>query len=84
MLLSSQHFGGRGVYWSSGMGTMKNEKHQLLTRTYTNQTRIWLVHSLSTFGAQISHKQTQPHHGPDLGGSHHLPLYSILFAWPHD
>jgi hypothetical protein len=52
------------------MGTRKGDKHQLLTRTYTNQTTSWLVHSLNTFGARMSHRQIQihkTHHGPDLG-----------------
>jgi hypothetical protein len=43
------------------------------------------MHSLNTFGARMSHGQIRTHkthHGPDLGGSHHLPPYSILCASP--
>jgi hypothetical protein len=67
------------------MGTTKSDKHQLLTRTCTIQTTSWLVHNLSTFGARMSHEQSQIHkihHGPDLGGSHHLPPFGILYASP--
>ncbi len=59
------------------MGTMKSDKHQLLTRTCTNQTTSWLVHDLSTFGARTSHKQTwthKTHHDPDLGEITTFPL----------
>jgi hypothetical protein len=43
------------------------------------------MHCLNTFGARTSHGQTrthETHHGLDLGGSHHLPPYSILCASP--
>jgi hypothetical protein len=56
------------------MKTRKNDKHQLFTRTYTNQTTSWLVRSLSAFGARISHRQTQihkTHYGPS--GSPEIP-----------
>jgi hypothetical protein len=42
------------------MGTRKNDKHQLLTRTYTNQTTSWLVRSLNVFGAQTHHSPDEP------------------------
>jgi hypothetical protein len=83
MLLGSQHFGVRGVCWSSGMGTKKSDKHQLLTRTCTNQTTSWLVHSLSTFGVRTNHGQIQTHkthHGPDLGEATTFPL--IMYYVP--
>jgi hypothetical protein len=59
------------------MGTNKSDKHQLLTRTYTNQTTSWLMHSLNTFGAKMSHEQTRTHkinHGPNLGEATTSPL----------
>jgi hypothetical protein len=64
------------------MGIMKSEKHQLLTWTYTNQTTSWLVHSLSTFGAKMSHEQIQTHkthHGSNLGEATTFPfiVYSM-------
>jgi hypothetical protein len=52
------------------MGTRKNDKHQLLTRTYTNKTTSCLVHNLSVFCARTNHEQTRSHkthHGPDSG-----------------
>jgi hypothetical protein len=51
---NSQHFEGRGACWSSGMGTRKSDKHQLLTQTCTNQTISWLIHSLSIFGVKMN------------------------------
>ncbi len=68
-------------------GTRKNDKQSTFTQTCTDQTTSWLVHSWSTFGARTSHRwntnsQDPPRFG--LGGSHHLPPYSILCAWPQD
>jgi hypothetical protein len=79
----SQHFGGRGACWSYGMGTKKSDKHQLLTKTFINQTTSWLVHNLSTFGAWTNHEQTQihkTHHGLDLGEATIFPL--IVYSVP--
>jgi hypothetical protein len=64
------------------MGTRKSDKHQLLTRTCTNQPTSWLVHNLSTFGARMSHGQIwiyKIHHGSDLGEATTFPLivYSV-------
>ncbi len=54
---------------------------QLFTQTYTNQTTSWLIHSWNIFGARANtNSQNSP--WPKLGGSHHLPLYNILYAWP--
>jgi hypothetical protein len=82
----TQHFGGRGACWSSGMGTRKSDKHQLLTRTCTNETTSWLMHSWSTFGAKMSHGQTQihkTHHGLDLGETTTFPLI-VCFVPLHE
>jgi hypothetical protein len=80
-LRSSQHFGGRGACWSSGMGTKKSDKHKLLT--CTTQTTSCLVCSLSAFGVRTSHEQTRTHkiqHGLDLGEAITFPLivYFVL------
>jgi hypothetical protein len=63
------------------MGIRKNNKHQLLTWTYTNQTTSWLVCCLSPF--QTNHRQTwihKIHHSLDLGEATTFPLivYSVL------
>jgi hypothetical protein len=48
----------------------------------------WLMHSWNTFGTRTNHGQpkatsdSQDSPWPELGGSHHLPLYSILYASP--
>jgi hypothetical protein len=52
------------------MGTRKNDKHQLLTQTYINETTSWLMHSLNTFGVRTSHGEIwthKTHHSLDLG-----------------
>jgi len=59
------------------MGIRKSDNHQLFTRTCINQTTIWIVHSLNTFGAWMSHGQTRTHkdhHGLDLGEAITFPL----------
>jgi hypothetical protein len=64
------------------MGTRKNDKHQLFTQIYTNQTTSWLVCSLNVFSVKMSHGQTRiykTHHGLDLGEAiiFSLIVYSI-------
>ncbi len=83
MLPGLQHFGGRGVCWSSGMRLGRMTSIQSFTWVYTNQTTSWLVHSLSIFGARTSHGQiwTQKiHHNPDLGEAITFPL--IVYSAP--
>jgi hypothetical protein len=63
------------------MGIRKSDKQINYSRTYTNQTASWLVHSWSTFGAQMNHGQTHTHkihHGPDLREVTTFPL--IIFS----
>ncbi len=65
------------------MRTKKNNKHQLLTRTCTNQTISWLVHNLSAFGAWMNRGQTwthKIHHNLDLGEATTFPL--IIYSMP--
>ncbi len=68
MFLGLQHIKGRGACQSSKMRLRRMTSNQSLTRTYTNQTTSWLVHSLSNFGAKTSHRQTWTHK------THHSPL----------
>jgi hypothetical protein len=80
-----QHFGGRGACWSFGMGLGRMPNNQSFTRTYTNQTTSWLMHSWSTFGAKTSHEQTRTHkthHDPDLGEATTFPLI-VYFVLGH-
>jgi hypothetical protein len=75
---------GRRACWNSGMGTRMSDKHQLFTRTCTNQTTSWLMH----FGARTNHGQTQihkTHHDPDLREATTFPLivYSVLLHKAH-
>jgi hypothetical protein len=67
------------------MGTRKNDKHQSLTRIYTNQTTSWLVHSLNIFGARTNHGHTwthKTHHGLNLGEATTFPLI-VYFVPSH-
>ncbi len=86
-LLDSQHFGGRRVCQSfrMGLGRLANTS---ITHTNLQKPNNKLVCAqLEHFGARMSHGQRQTHkiqHGPDLGGSHHLPPYSILCAQSRD
>jgi hypothetical protein len=68
-----------------GLGRLTNDS--ILTRTYINQTTSWLVRSSNT----LVHRRTMAKHRlirlttvQIWGGSHHHPLYNILFAWPWD
>ncbi len=68
------------------MGTMKSDKHQLLTWTCTNQITSWLVRSLNVFGAWTSHGQTRTHktqHGLDLGEATTFPLI-VYYVFGHE
>jgi hypothetical protein len=69
------------------MGTRKSDKHQLLTRTYTNQTTSLLMHSLSTFRVKTSQGQTwiHTHHDSNLEETTTSPLivYSMPFHEAH-
>jgi hypothetical protein len=63
--------------WSFGMGTTKNDKHQLLTWICTNQTISWLRRNLNALGARTNHEQTwthKTHHSSDLGEAITFPL----------
>jgi hypothetical protein len=81
MFPGSQNFEGRGACNSLKMGTRKNDKHQLFTRTCTNQTTSWLMHNSSTFGANTSHGQIRTHkthHGWTWGKAPPFSLYYTL------
>jgi hypothetical protein len=83
-LPGSQHFGVRRVCWSFGMGLGIMISDQSLTRTYTNQTTSWLMHSWNTFGARTKHRQTRihkTHHSPNLREATTFPL--IIYFVPN-
>jgi hypothetical protein len=72
---------GRGACWSSRMGLGRIDKLQLLTRTCTKLTQGgWCIVGTRLVLKRAtgnSNSQDSP-----LGGSHHLPPYSILCASP--
>jgi hypothetical protein len=77
---------GRGACWSfrMGIGRMKNINYS--HEPPQNQTRSWLMHSLTTFVAKTSHGQTRIHkihHAPDLGEATTFPLI-IYFVPLHE
>jgi len=80
--LACNTLGGRGVCWSSEMGTRTNDKRVNYSHNQTNQTTNWLMHNWNTFGAWTSHEHTQihkTHHGSNLGEAITFPL--IYFLW---
>jgi hypothetical protein len=84
----SQHFKGRGVCWSSGMGLRRLIRKSL---THTNLHKpnnnllvnAYLEHLWCTDEPRAN-TDSQNSPWPELGRSHHLPFYSILYAWPWD
>jgi hypothetical protein len=78
--------GVKGRVGTLGWG-LRRLTNNSITHTYLhkNQTTNWLVHSCSTFGAHMNHRQTQihkTHHGPDLGEAITFPLI-IYFVHGH-
>ncbi len=81
MLLSLQHFGGRGACQSSKMGLRIMTSNHSLTRTCTKPNNKLINAQLEHFGARTSNKQTWTHktyHGPDLGEAPPSPLQVTL------
>ncbi len=82
--LAHNTLGVEGCAGTLGWGFKKWKASQLLTQTYTNQTS-WLMHSWSTFGAQMSHGQTRihkTHHGLGLGEATTF-LLIVFFMFNH-
>jgi hypothetical protein len=71
MFLDSQHFGGRKACQSSKMEVKKSDK----------QVNAELEHFWCTYESRAN-TDSQDSPRPKLGGSHYLPPYSILCAWP--
>jgi hypothetical protein len=79
----SQHFGGKRVCWSFGMGLGRMISNQSLTQSCTNQTTSWLVHGCNIFGVRTNHGQIQTnksHHNPNLGEAITFPLIVYSMA----
>ncbi len=73
---------GRGACQSSEMGLGRSDKLYSLTRTCTKLTPSGqcIVEALLVLGRATGNSDTQDSPRPELGGSHHLPPYSILYA----
>jgi len=79
---------GRRACWSSEMGLGRIDKLQLLTRTCTKPTQngSCIVGAFLVLRRATGNSDSQDSPQPGLGGSYHLPTYSILCAssWgPH-
>ncbi len=75
---------GKGACWSSEMGLGRVDKLHSLTWAYTQPTQggQCIVGAPSVLGRTTSNTDTQDSPWPELGGSHHLPPYSILYTSP--
>ncbi len=73
---------GRGSCWSSGMGLGRGDKLYSLTRACTQPTQSGqcIVGAPLVLRQTTGNTDTQDSPRPRLGGSHHLPPYSILVA----
>jgi hypothetical protein len=83
--LARNTFGGRMACWSSGMGLGRVSSTYSLTQTCTKPNNKLVSALLEHFWCYdkprtTSNSQDSPL--PGLGGSHHLPPYSIFFASP--
>ncbi len=58
--------------------------HTSLHKTHTKPTQggQCIVETLLVLGQTTNNTNTQDSPQPELGGSHHLPPYSILYGWP--
>jgi hypothetical protein len=77
MLPNSQHVGGRGVCWNSGMGLGRMISNHSLIRTNTKPRTSGLVHNWNTLNVKTSHGQTRTHkthHSSNLGEATTFPL----------
>ncbi len=75
---------GRRACWSSGMGLGRVNKLHSLTWACTQPTQSGqcIVGTPLVLRRATSNMNTQDSPRPKLGGSHHLPLYSILcISW---
>ncbi len=75
---------GRRACWSSRMGLGRIDKLQLPTRTCTKPTQSGqcIVEAFLVLGRATCKLDTQDSPQPRLGGSHHLPPYSIFCSSP--
>jgi hypothetical protein len=87
VLPGSQHFGGRRACWSSEMRLGKATSDLTIHANLHNLNKKLVSVKLEHFWCtDESRANTDPQDSPrlGLGGSHHLPPYSILYAWPQD
>jgi hypothetical protein len=73
------HAGAPG--WGLGRMTSKSITHTDLHKPNNKLVSVWLEHFWCTDKPQANtNSQDSPR--PRFGGSHHLPPYSIFYAWP--
>jgi hypothetical protein len=87
MLPSSRHFGSRGACWSFEMrlGQVTSESiiHVDLHKPKNKLVNAELKH-FWCMNEAWANMDSLDSSRLELGGSHHLPLYSIFCAWPQD
>ncbi len=82
MFLNSQHFEGKGACWSFEMGTGMNDKQVNYSHKPNNKlVNAQLEHFLCTNEPHV-YTNSKDSSWPRLGGSHHLPPYSIFCYQP--
>ncbi len=82
VLLSSQHFGGRGACWRFGMGLRRLISNLITHRDLHKPNNKMVSAQLQHFGARTHHGQTRTpktHHSQDLGEAttFHLIVYFV-------
>ncbi len=85
MLPGSQHFEGRGACWNFKMGLGRMTSTYSLIRTCTKPNNKLISAQLERFWCQDkpwANLNSKDSPWPELGESHHLPLYSILCVSP--
>ncbi len=71
----------RALGWGLGRLTNNLIIHTNLYKPNNKLVNAWLEH-LWCMDEPQADTDTQDSPRPGLGGSHHIPLYSILYAWP--
>ncbi len=85
MFPNSQQFEAKGACWSSRMGTRKINKQFYYSHGLAQtkqQVGLCVVGTLWCTDKPRANTNSQDSPRPGLGGSHHLPPYNILCAWP--
>ncbi len=83
-LPNSQHQRGTGACWSSGIRLGRGTSYSLTRTCIKTNHKVVSPHSgsLLVLGQATGNTDSLDSPRPGLGGSHHLPPYSVLYASP--